>query len=507
MALLCVGISMSLFAQSASQLTTCAETGDLQCMLNLANRMVDPRDPLHDPQSALSWYERAAQSQDTMAHILLATYLTYLGPKDMQDHDRAWQILAPYGEANIPQVYFLMGYMRQFGLVGTSNKKEALKLYFAAGAHAFPPALYSIGYLIFKGEGAEQNYADAAAFFEGAHEAGSPSAAYMLGECYRNGYGVTQDMNQAIQFYRVAAQKGNPAAQQILDEAQDAAANLKPDWIDPQLSPEETAVLAALETQPTCQTDLHSLVGEWQGQLLIQDFSCTKVIETIPVTFEAVIDDHPDAFHIVKEPLRCRLQDDHQELLYIDLKELNDIQGRCHTLGVVSNPIERNPADLSKKSSWHHIYDIQWIEKGLASLTFQGDQYLAIRYRTYDGIKKEKDYFVTLILKHTANTSDFAVWVAQREQEIKEMQSLKPCVSPNPVRQAQSLDLTYHLYQPSHVRIHLLDTQGNILQVLKDEDVPRFGPQTFKADISQAGTQFFIRIATDEQVESVHVVR
>jgi len=507
MTLLCMGLFVPIYAQSPHQLTVCAETGDLQCMLSLASRMIDPSDSMHDPPSALIWYERAAQSQDTMAHILLAAYLTYIGPKEKQDHERAWEILQPYRNADIPQAYFLMGHMRQFGLVGTPKKKEALELYFAAASHGFSPALYSIGYLIFKGEGTDQNYADATTFFKAAYELGDRNGAYMLAECYRNGYGVLQDMDRAIELYRFAVQEGQPAAQQILREAQDLAANLTPDWIDPQLSAEEAAVLTALEIQPTCQTDLHSLVGEWQGKLLIQDFACTKVMESIPITFEAVVEDHLYGMKIEKEPLRCRLQDYRQELLYIDLQELNDIWGGCRTAGYKSIPIDFNSPNPTDKSSWHHIYDIQWIAEGLASLTFQGDTYFAIRYRTYDGIKSERDYFVTLVLKHTANTSDFAAWIAQRDQEIKKAQSLKPSISPNPIQQAQSLDLTYHLYRPAHVRIHLLDINGNILQVLKDEEVLRFGPQTFKADVSQAGNQFFIRIATDEQVASVHVVR
>ncbi|MEL6734190.1 MAG: hypothetical protein AAFP83_23830, partial [Bacteroidota bacterium] len=116
-----------------------------------------------------------------------------------------------------------------------------------------------------------------------------------------------------------------------------------------------------------------------------------------------------------------------------------------------SIPIDFNSPNPTDKSSWHHIYDIQWIAEGLASLTFQGDTYFAIRYRTYDGIKSERDYFVTLVLKHTANTSDFAAWIAQRDQEIKKAQSLKPSISPNPSnkRRAWILPITYidlHMY-------------------------------------------------------------
>jgi len=493
--------------QSIEQLKTCAKAGDLDCMIELANRLVDHQGGGYSPYEALQWYEQAARTQDTLANIHLAAYLLYLAPEELHDYGRAATILNGYFGADLPQVYFLMGYAYHFGLGVTTNREEAFKQYLKASYYAYGPALYSCGYLLYKGEGVEQDYVDAAVFFQGAYDVGDPNAAYMLGECYRNGYGVSQDFVEAWQFYTYAAQKGNPAAQKILVDAQNSATQLKPDWIDPQLSPEEIAVLNALETQPECETDLHSLTGEWKGKLLIQEFSKTKVLEAIPITFEIVKADPYDPYNVIKEPIKCRLTDSHNESPKLDLCEMTAVWGTCGVSGGMNNVNFLTQSDPMYYKAWNPIYDIQWIAEDLSSLTINNEKYLAIHYRTYDSGEVGKGNFVTLVLHRVSMNSEYELWLADLQRKLKKMEEIRLSVSPNPVGQAQNLEITFELFRPHPVVIDLLDVSGNVIQRLKDENIQTWGPQTFQADISKAGAQFFIRVTAGEQIASEYIVR
>ncbi|MEO1418959.1 MAG: hypothetical protein AAFW00_27140, partial [Bacteroidota bacterium] len=118
--------------QSIAQLKICAKTGDLDCTIELANRLVDHLGSDYSPYEALQWYEQAALTQDTLANIHLAAYLLYLAPEELHDYERAATILNGYFGADLPQVYFLMGYAYHFGLGVTTNRKEAFKQYLKA---------------------------------------------------------------------------------------------------------------------------------------------------------------------------------------------------------------------------------------------------------------------------------------------------------------------------------------------------------------------------------------
>ncbi|MEL7192199.1 MAG: tetratricopeptide repeat protein [Bacteroidota bacterium] len=495
--------------QTVPQLQTCAGAGDLECMKQLANRLADNQDAAYAPSDALYWYERAAQTQDTMANILLASFLLSTGPEELQDPPRAVEILNQYESAGIPQVYHLIGYACQFnkGVRLYKNKEEAFKFYLRSSYYAYPPALYAIGYMLFRGEGTAQNYTDAAIFFQGGYEVGNPHAAYMLGECYRNGYGIAQDMDEAWNLYQFAAKNGNPAAQEIIDAAQGFVTNLHEDWIDPQLSAEEASVIEAMKTQEPCATDLRALEGEWEGKLLIRDFSNAHTLHSIPITFESTHNRFKSTSDLAKEPMSCRMTDDRGEKMRMNLYKLTDVQGVCSVTGTVGRIRDIRKREDYLRKPWNHIYEIQWLEKDFASLSINGQKYAAIHYKTYDGLRKERGYYTTLVLRQVSSTSEWANVMDQREQEVAEAKRIQLSVSPNPVGQSQYLDITFKLFQPGRIVIQLLDIDGNILQILKNEEVPTFAPQTFQANISSAGSQFFIRAASGEQVTSELIIR
>lgn len=161
-----------------------AENGDADSMLRIADEYFHGHGVEKNFETALYFYERAAQSNNLGIKFSAATQvglMYYNGIGTPVDYDKAFEWLWTRCGA------FLL--------------------------HRNAPALYTLAEMYFYGRGVEQNYSKALHFYSMAYGNGyNINAAYRIGEIYEYGYGVEIDNKCALEYYTNAANHGNEFA-------------------------------------------------------------------------------------------------------------------------------------------------------------------------------------------------------------------------------------------------------------------------------------------------------
>jgi TPR repeat protein len=207
---LTVALGVGLWGQSADELATAAEKGDIAALQQLraladkgdahaqfslgymyANGMGVPK----DAAQAVAWYRKAADQGDPIAQFNLGV----LGVAQAQ----------PTSAVQAPQqqtLYELYLSAKDGNLAALQQLKENAQQGVAAAQAA-------LGYMYARGEGVQTDAVQAVVWFRKAAEQGHAFAEFNLGWMYREGNGVPKDFMQAVTWYRKAAEQGYAQAQ------------------------------------------------------------------------------------------------------------------------------------------------------------------------------------------------------------------------------------------------------------------------------------------------------
>jgi TPR repeat protein len=110
----------------------------------------------------------------------------------------------------------MLGYARQYGLLGSKDETEAKQWFNRAADKGYSLAQVHLAVLYRDGIGVTQDHHEAARWYKKAADKGDAIAEYHLGYLYWHGFGVDQNFTEAIGWQRKAAEKGLAAAQTSL---------------------------------------------------------------------------------------------------------------------------------------------------------------------------------------------------------------------------------------------------------------------------------------------------
>lgn len=205
---------------------------------------IDTRKDINDPHKELKKakeaFEKAAQSGNADAHLILGDIYYYgqIGKPELYKAKEHYEKASEKGNTDafirLSDLYFKeknysMG-KKQLKLAAEKNNSKALILlgnlyhegkyvkqnyskslfYFEKSAFLHnSDALYLIGNLYFYGEGVEKNYSKAKGYYKMAADLHNNSALLCLGNIYVNGYGVEIDIAKSIKYYTLCFQIHN----------------------------------------------------------------------------------------------------------------------------------------------------------------------------------------------------------------------------------------------------------------------------------------------------------
>jgi len=179
----------------------------------------------------------------------------------------------------ISGAYHNLGIMYKYAKCGVRQNFNKAYDYFCKGAELnVPICIYDKAYMLYKGLGCKQDYKTAGdLFYTAAMKRHTPSL-YMLGLCYRNGYGVEADSVMAFTCLKKAAALGY----------RDAIEELERPCPENYLQEEVTSLNTELPVEvPKIYegiNDMTMFTGEYQGFLVMYDWSGKYILEERPLT-------------------------------------------------------------------------------------------------------------------------------------------------------------------------------------------------------------------------------
>jgi TPR repeat protein len=142
---------------------------------------------------------------------------------DAGDYLKAQEAWKKCAEGEDARCQYSLGYLMQFGMVGSADLVSAKSWYEKAAANKSADALYALGLMHESGQGADKDLGKAFDYYHQAAAAGVQSdAEYAIGRMLLRGRGVPRDAKESVVWLKKAAQHGNPAAQYMLAASYEA---------------------------------------------------------------------------------------------------------------------------------------------------------------------------------------------------------------------------------------------------------------------------------------------
>lgn len=236
-----------------------------------------------DYQQALEMLFQTAKEDEPVAQFLLGQmYENGKGVKvNLQKAYKYYKLSAENGEK---AAMLQLGDFYKKGKGVELNFKNASKYFKKSSDKDSPRGNYALGYMHFKGLGVEQDYEKAYYLFVLGAKKHFPPAMFMLGICYEQGFYVEEDLQKAKDCYKYAASQNYKQAKVRLD-ALETGDNLKSVEIvqnsELHSNFEKSGLIPEIfETIDIRQENDILLNGEWEGELLIYDWSGNEIVET-----------------------------------------------------------------------------------------------------------------------------------------------------------------------------------------------------------------------------------
>ncbi len=245
-------------------------------------------DGLGDKAEAINILKMAAE-RDTNVYAMNALGIVYMNGIGTEcDTTAATLWLERAGEHGSSTAFRNLGMMYKYSHGGvTQNFSRAYGYFVKAVDAGSVMALYDQGYMLYKGLGCRQDYGSAVELFRRGADKDHAPCLYMLGLCYRNGYGVERDAERAT-FYlnRAAKLDYRDAREELKRETPENSINDMIVTVEQSIEPPET-----MPCITPAVVDTLSLVGNYEGILVVYDWSGRNVISRRPLSVNLKMDD------------------------------------------------------------------------------------------------------------------------------------------------------------------------------------------------------------------------
>lgn len=179
-------ISLTVFAQTASDYIIAAKQGNAEAQCNLGTCYINGWGVSKNPAEATKWWRKSAE----------------------QGYAKAQNKL---------------GLCYHNGNGVTKNHVEAVKWFRKAAEQGYASAQFTLGICYLGGIGVSKDPTEAVKWLRKAAEQGDAEAQYFLAESYFNGWGVSQNPAEAVKWYRKAAEQGHAEAKDKMSISSDAS--------------------------------------------------------------------------------------------------------------------------------------------------------------------------------------------------------------------------------------------------------------------------------------------
>lgn len=160
----------------------------------------------NDYKTAISWMEKAAEQNDTLALVALANvYRLYFG-----DYDEAFEIYESLAEQNNALAQYGLAVCLYNGLGTDVDIDLAIEYLKKSAEQGYAVAITDLGHLYLQGSSVNtpQDSNLAMELFKKAADLCYPYAQFVIGRMYENGVGVDQNSREAEKWYKKAERQG-----------------------------------------------------------------------------------------------------------------------------------------------------------------------------------------------------------------------------------------------------------------------------------------------------------
>jgi len=193
-------------AEALAVLRPAAEAGDPVAQNILGNAYELGNGVAADLETAVTWYDRAAEQDFDRALYNLGLIYQETDPDRARAYyERAVALDYPFAMNNL-------GLMYMNGAFGDPDFDAAVPLFQAASDMDHVDAMNTLADLYFYGDGVEEDLSETLALYRRVADLGDASGFNNLGVMYDYGYGVTKDKMAALSLYLTAAERGHAQA-------------------------------------------------------------------------------------------------------------------------------------------------------------------------------------------------------------------------------------------------------------------------------------------------------
>lgn len=367
-----------------------------------------------------------------------------------------------------------LGVLYKYGKGCALDLEKSREWFERAAALGSSKAMYSLGYLCYKGVGTiPQDYEKAVSWFL---KSTYPMANYWLAQSLYYGYGLPQDKEMAIQLLEVSVVENLQFLIGDLKEEQQTQpvlGNKLAEFQDSLFVEEELATSVPFQPE--------KLKGLWDGYLLQYDWSATRIVQKIPVTFSFPnyqSEDGVECSWIMnneKNNSKVLMQGEvmYFEQLNVDLPRVSfDIEQRLDL------NYQMLSAAFSFKTHNEVLYAVAIIESFVADWQEPGAPMRLVLKRAPDSIQKEPELSEEVMLA-----------LAFQEQSFIK-------VYPNPF--SQQLLVAYELDSTADVEVSITSFDGQFSQRISNTQSQNEGTQycSFSGADLENGT-YVIRVSVN----------
>jgi WD40 repeat protein/TPR repeat protein len=198
-------------AEFLCNLATTKNPVNAQAMLEIGKLYMTGEGLPRDPEKAVAWLEKSADTGSDAAMFYLGRIYLY-GIGIPENYNKAYQWFKRGGDAGNFSALNGLGALYSNGYGVSQDLSKAFDAFQRSAAAGNVLAMYNLAKSYDDGEGVTQDSIKACAWYQNAADAGNAMAMTNLGKLYESGRGVPQDYLKALAWYQQAADAGDADA-------------------------------------------------------------------------------------------------------------------------------------------------------------------------------------------------------------------------------------------------------------------------------------------------------
>lgn len=206
------GVAIADDAEAYAWFVKAARQGHVGAQLAVATHLLAGRGVATDRKAAGEWLQRAAETQDPVAHYLLGRMREESGEGNRDAARDSYRIAAAAGHR---EAQFVLASMLAKS-AAEADRNEAAEWLARADGSGHKAAANRLGELYREGPGRLQQPAKARSLFLRAAERGDPNAMYNLALVFDDAIGGPRDTESALDWYVRAADAGHEKAAEVV---------------------------------------------------------------------------------------------------------------------------------------------------------------------------------------------------------------------------------------------------------------------------------------------------